>query len=418
MNDIKHDYDCVVIGGGPAGATASTILAQHGRSVLVLEKERFPRHHIGESLMPHTWWTFKRLGVLDKLRSSDFPVKQSVQFISASDRESQPFYFPDWDPHESSFTWQIPRDRFDLMMLENARSHGANVIQGCRVREVLFDGDRAVGVRAVIDGETRDIGAKVVVDASGNAAILSRQLGIRYGDERLKNGAIYAYYRNVQLDEGRNAGATLVIRTPKGNGWFWVIPLPDMVSVGVVAPPNYLFTGRGDVPLAILEQEIADCPGIARRLTNAERVTGAYVTSDFSYRSKRISGNGWVLIGDAFGFLDPVYSSGLMLALKSGEWAADAIHEGINEGDISGERLGRFGPRFVAGMHTIRKLVYAFYTEGFSFGAFNREYPEQRRNLVRILVGDVFDDDVDDIFQTMTGWIDLPDPIDLEQVSA
>lgn len=418
MSDIKSDYDCVVIGGGPAGATASTVLAQHGRSVIVLEKERFPRHHIGESLMPHSWWTFQRLGMLDKLKASDFPIKQSVQFISASDRESQPFYFPEWDPHESSYTWQIPRDKFDQMMLENARSHGAQVAHGCRVREVLFEADRAVGVRVIIDGETRDIAAKVVVDASGNAAILSKQLGMRYGDERLKNGAIYAYYKGVVLDEGRNAGATLVIRTPKGNGWFWVIPLPDMVSVGVVAPPSHLFTGRGDEPLAILEQEIAECPGISRRLAQAERVTGAYVTSDFSYRSRRISGDGWVLIGDAFGFLDPVYSSGLMLALKSGEWAADAIHDALNADDLSGDRLGRFGPRFIAGMQTIRKLVYAFYTEKFSFGAFNREYPDQNRNLVRILIGDVFNDEVDDIFEAMAGWVDLPEPIDLDRVTA
>jgi flavin-dependent dehydrogenase len=413
---LRHRaYDCIVIGGGPAGSTAATLLADYGRGTLVLERTRFPRHHIGESLMPHTYWTFKRIGMLEKLRASDFPLKESVQFVSAAGEDSTPFFFTDRDPNEWSITWQVPRDRFDLMMLDNAREHGAEVHQGVNVTEVVFEGDRATGVKAVIDGATAFIPAKVVVDASGQTGLIARQLGLRYGDAALKNGAIYAYYQGAHRDEGRNAGATIVIHTRDRNGWFWYIPLPDDVtSVGVVGPPGYLFTGRGNDPLATFLKEVENCPGIARRVERGRRVSGVYVLSDFSYRAKRAAGAGWVLIGDALGFLDPIYSSGVMLALKSGEWAADAAHDALAAGDVSGRRLGRFAPRFIHGMHMIRQLVYAFYDRNFSFAAFNRAHPEYHDNLVRLLIGDVFDGDVGGIFDVLDKWVKLPPPIELE----
>jgi flavin-dependent dehydrogenase len=415
MMQPKDSYDVVVIGGGPGGSTTATLLADYGHSVGLLERARFPRHHIGESLMPQTYFTFKRIGMLEKLKSSDFPLKESVQFINASGQESQPYFFPDRDPGEWSTTWQVPRDEFDKMMLDNARAHGVEAFEGVAVREVLFDGDRAVGVRAVIDGASRDIGAKVVVDATGVAALLSKQLAIREPDPGLKNAAIYAYYKNAQRDEGRNAGATLVIHTPDKQGWFWFIPLPDNInSVGIVAKPSYLFTGRGDDPLTTLEEEIANCPGIRRRLEKSERVSHAYVTSDFTYRARRVAGDGWVLVGDAFGFLDPIYSSGVFLALKMGEFAADAIHDGLQADDLSGERLGVFGPKLAGGIQLIRQLVYAFYSPEFSFGAFSKRNPEYHDHIVRLLIGDVFHDDVAEVFEAMRDWVDLPAPVPLE----
>ena len=408
-------YDCVIIGGGPAGATAATLLADHGHSVLVLERATFPRHHIGESLMPQTYDTFKRLGILEKLKASAWPRKQSVQFVSASGSDSLPYYFADRDPHERSTTWQVRRDDFDQMMLDNAREHGAEVREGVGVKEVLFEGSQAVGVLASVDGKTEEIRAKVVVDATGMASLLARQLDMREPDEALRNASIYAYYKGTHRDEGRNSGATIIIHMPQRKGWFWYIPLPDDVaSIGVVAPPEYLFTGRGDEPLRTLDEEISDCPGIRRRLEGAERISQPYVTSDFSYRAKRVSGDGWVLIGDAFGFLDPVYSSGVFLALKSGEFAADVIHDALGAGDLSGERIGCFGPKLAGGMHLIRQLVYAFYDEDFSFGAFSRKHPEYRDHIVRLLIGDVFNDEVGAVFDVMREWITLPAPVRLE----
>lgn len=238
--------EVIIVGAGPAGSTCATLLARHGRRVLMLERDAFPRHHIGESLMPHTYWTFQRLGVLDWLNQSDFVSKESVQFVNADGRDSMPYFFTDRDPGPWSTTWQVPRDRFDQMMLDTARARRRRCAQGVIVKQVLFERERAVGVRAVIDGETQDLRCDVVVDATGVDGLLSSQLRIRYGDDRLKNAAIYSYFRGAQRDEGRNAGATLVINTPDRDGWFWSIPLPDdITSIGVVGPPGRLFTKRG-----------------------------------------------------------------------------------------------------------------------------------------------------------------------------
>ncbi len=415
---MKDSYDCVIIGGGPSGSTAATLLADHGHSVLVLERSKFPRHHIGESLIPHTYWTLKRIGVLDKMKKSDFVVKESVQFVTASGKDSAPFFFPDRDPGEWSYTWQVERSRFDQMLMDNAREHGAEVMEQTAVREVIFKGDRAVGVRAVIGGEPREICARVVIDASGQAGLLSRQLKLRYGDEKLKNAAIYSYYKGALRDTGRNAGATLVIATSQGGGWFWFIPLSNGVtSVGVVAPPSHLYNGRGDDPGAILDEEIANCPGVARRMAGAERVAQIYTTADFSYRSKRFAGDGWILIGDAFGFLDPLYSSGVMLALKSAEYAADAIHDALVAGDVSAARLGRDGARLAEGMQRIRQFVYAYYDPNFRMGRFVRDYPQFRDPITRILIGDVFEDDLGEVFEALNRQVALPDPIRLESAN-
>lgn len=409
-------YDCIIIGGGPSGSTVGTLLADFGHRVLILEQGKFPRHHIGESLMPHTYWVFKRLGMLEKMNRSPFPRKESVQFVSANGQESQPFFFPDRDPNEWSTTWQVRRDLFDQMMLDNAAEHGAEVRLGVRVKEVLFDGDRAVGVRAVVDGRPTDIPAKVVIDASGVCGLLSKQLGIRVGDPGLKNAAIYAYYKDAFVDEGRNAGATIVIHTPNKMGWFWFIPLPDRItSIGIVAPPSCIITGRGDDPLATLEQEIEDCPSIAKRIVGAKRVSGSYVTSDFTYRSRQLAGNGWVMVGDAFCFLDPIYSSGVMLALQSGAFAADAIHDALGADDVSGKRLGVFGQSLVNGIHAIRRLVYTYYDREFSFAKFMKARPHCHDPLVRTLIGDVFHDENEVLFEHLKDFTTLPDNFDLDR---
>lgn len=417
MTDSSVDtpYDCIVIGGGPAGATVATLLADQRHRVVVLERSSFPRHHIGESLMPQTYWTFKRIGMLEKMKASNFPRKESVQFISASATESRPYYFTDRDPHESSVTWQVQRDVFDKMMLDNAAEHGAEVRHGPRVRRVIFDGDRAKGVEFTQDGQTISLYAKVVVDASGQSTLIARQLDLRQPDPYLKKASIYAYYKGARRDTGRNAGGTIIIHTPDHNGWFWYIPLPDDVaSIGVVSSPSYLCAGRGDDPLATLEEEIALCPGISSRLSNAERVSGAYVTSDFSYHARRITGHGWVLVGDAFGFVDPVYSAGVMLALKSAEFAADAIHDALQTQDLSAQRLGVFAPKLISGLQLIRWLVHVFYDQEFSFARFHREYPQHKDDLVRMLIGDVFNDEVGKMFDVIANLTCLPQPITLD----
>jgi flavin-dependent dehydrogenase len=393
--------DVVVIGGGPAGSTVATLLAQHGCRVQLFERERFPRFHIGESLIPETYWVLKRLNMLDKMKQSHFVKKYSVQFVNANGKLSAPFYFWDNKPHECSQTWQVARSEFDLMMLRNAQEHGAQVQESTRVLEVLFEDSRAVGVRIQQeDGSTAEVRARVVVDASGQSALLQNRFKLRLWDPVLNKGAIWTYWEGAYRDTGRDEGATLVLQTANKQGWFWYIPQHNnIVSVGVVAPFDYLFKGRSNHEQTY-EEEVNRCPAVKERVSIGRRVTGYFATKDYSYRSKQVAGDGWVLIGDAFGFLDPLYSSGVLLALKSGELAADAIVEGLGRGDVSAAQLGKWGPMFNQGVDRMRRLVCEYY-DGFSFGNFVRKYPHLKGTVTDLLIGDLFTDRVDAVWGPM-----------------
>jgi flavin-dependent dehydrogenase len=394
--------DVVVIGGGPAGATSSTLIAQRGYRVQLFEREHFPRFHIGESLIPETYWVLKRLNMLEKMRASPFIKKYSVQFVGSSGRLSEPFYFMEHKPHECSQTWQVLRSEFDKLMLDNAREHGVDVHEGVRVLEVLFEGDRAVGIRIQEeDGNVREIRCQVVVDASGQSTMISSRFKLRVADPELKKGALWTYYKGAYRDTGRDEGATMVLQTAGKKGWFWYIPLHnDIVSVGVVAAFDYLFNSeRGDHE-TIYNEELDRCPAAKERVAMGERVAGFYATKDYSYRARRAAGDGWVLVGDAFGFLDPLYSSGVLLALKSGSMAADAVVEGLEKHDTSAAQLGKWSNEFCKGMDRMRRLVCEFYN-GFSFGRFVKEYPDLKGHLTDLLIGDLFDGKVDDVIEPM-----------------
>jgi len=412
--DMNTNYDVIVVGGGPAGSTVASILSREGRKVVLFEKERFPRHHIGESLMTDTYFTFQRMGLLDKLKASPFVRKYSVQFANPAGKESRPFYFFEADHHESSVTWQVTRAQFDLMLIEHAADQGATVYQETQIKRVLFSGDRACGVEALMpDGTLQTFEAPVIVDATGQSAMLSNKFGWRVRDPKLKKAVLYSYFKGAHREPDLNGGATLVLRTPLGsNGWFWYIPLEDdITSVGVVADPEYLVKGKGQDLAKIFHEEIEKVESCRKRLEGATRVDKIYSILDYSYRSTHNAGNGFVLIGDAYGFLDPIYSSGVLLALKMAELAADSIHDAFKNNDFSAARLGQFQQKLDNGIESMRKLVYAFYNEGFSFSQFLKKYPDQRVNIITLLMGNVFKDGVDDIYEPMADFAIIPPPL-------
>ncbi len=414
MNTYQN-YDTIVIGGGPGGSTVATLVAEQGYRVLLLERETEPTFKIGESLIPATYWTFKRLGMLEKLRTSHFPQKYSVQFYSRSGKGSSPFYFFQTNPHESAVTWQVLRSEFDQMLLDNAEEKGVAVRRGVGVREVLFDGDTATGVLTQnADGTRETLNATVIVDSTGQRSLIGRQLKLNTIEPNLKMASLFTHYEGGHRDKGIDEGATLILHTEEKDSWFWSIPLPyNRTSIGVVGELDYLLQNRRDASgkldtQKILNEELAKCAPLKQRLEGAKQLFPIQTTKDFSYRASRIAGNNWVLVGDAFGFLDPVYSTGLFLALKSGEMAADVIVEAFQKDNFSETQLGSFGPAFVNGMEAFRKLVYAFYTKKFSFARFLSEYPEHQGGIVDILSGDVFRKDVTHIFPAMAEMCPFP----------
>lgn len=399
----SNSTDVIVVGGGPAGATTATLIAQKGYNVTLFERERFPRYHIGESLIPETFWVLDRLKMIEKLRGSHFVQKHSVQFITDRGMLSEPFYFADNKPHESSQTWQVLRSEFDQMMLENAAEQGVEVHEGVRVLDVLFEGDRAVGVRVQDEeGNQREVRANVVVDAAGQSNLLMDRLGLREWDPELKKAAIWTYFKGAERGGGRDEGATLVMQLAGKKGWFWYIPLQnDTVSVGVVADFSYLFTDRPTKDLeTVFQQEVERCPGVIPKIASAERVAPFKAAKEYSYRSTQVAGDGWVMVGDAFGFLDPLYSSGILLAFKSGALAADAICSGLESGDTSGRKLGEWGEDYIKGMERMRRLVCEFY-DGMSFGKLVKRHPHLKGTITDMLIGDFFRDEVDVIVAPM-----------------
>jgi flavin-dependent dehydrogenase len=395
--------DVVVVGGGPSGSTISTILAQKGLSVEIFERDHFPRFHIGESMIPNTFFAMQRTGLLEKMKGSHFVKKHSVQFVNQKGRLSEPFYFWDNKPHESSQTWQVRRSEFDKLSLDHARSNGVKVSEGARVLEVLFEGKQAVGVRVKPeDGPEREVRAKVVIDASGQSTLIIDRFGLREWDPLLKKAAVWTYWKGAYRDTGRDEGATIVIQTEGKKGWFWYIPLhDDIVSVGVVADHEYLLKNRENKdPEAIYFEEVAKAPGVQPRIKDATRCDIFRIQKEYTYRAKQAAGAGWCLVGDAFGFLDPLYSSGLLMAMTSASMAADTITEAFGKQDFSESQLRKWEKPYLQGMDRIRRLVCEFY-DGLSFGRFVKKHPHLKGLVTDVLIGDVFKDEVDVLWPLM-----------------
>ena len=407
------NWDVVVIGAGPAGATSAALLAEKGRRVLVLEKEKFPRYHVGESMMPFCWFTLDRLGLTEKMDEIGFQQKHSVQFVSTDGQISKPFYFFEHDNRASAVTWQVERLEFDQMLVDRAKELGAEVLDEQKVTQLIKNESGAViGVSVEnLEGESRDVFAKIVIDGSGRDCVVASKQKWRNRDPELNKIAIWTYYEGAMRDPGLDAGSTTVAYIPN-KGWFWYIPMRgNRVSVGLVADRDYLYRDSRE-PSEIFDREIEENVWITEHLESGKQVGQYWITGEYSYRSNYCAGDGVVLVGDAFAFLDPVFSSGVFLALKSGELAADAIDLALEKGDTSAAQFEQYGNDVCLAIERMRKIVCAFYHPEFNFGKLVKKHPELRPVLTDLLVGDVFIDKFEDLFTAVREICELPTELD------
>ena len=302
---MKSAYDCVVVGAGPAGGSAASITAEAGLSTLLVERESVPRFHVGESLMPETFWPLQRLGLTDRVRSAGWQVKKSVQFVTHRGTESAPFFFREHDDRPCSDTWQVERSEFDKMLFDRAAELGADTVDETRLSDVLFDdAGKATGVVLKDrDGSSHRIDSKVVIDATGQQSFIANKLGLKEVNPDLKKAAIWGYYRDAVRGEGDNEGATIILQTETKDAWFWFIPQSrGITSIGCVGDNDYLLKGRG-TPEQTFNEELAKCPGLSTASARTRRDSVVFAPPrEFSYMTRQHAGEGWVLVGDAFGF--------------------------------------------------------------------------------------------------------------------
>jgi flavin-dependent dehydrogenase len=410
-NDTET-FDVLIIGGGPAGACAGAILGEYGHRVLILEREEFPRYHIGESLIPFTFQPLERIGMIPKMKQSQFVKKYSVTFVQPDGRRSQPFYFFNrYDRETVAQTWQVLRSEFDEMLLNNAREKGAEVREQTTVHRLINEGQTIVGA-FVSDksGRTYNVRAKIILDCSGKEAFSSNRLGWRARDPYLNKIAVWTYYQDSKRGEGIDEGDTTVAYIPD-KGWFWHIPQHNrMTSVGVVAEGKYLTRGGTRDPKTIFHREVEENLWIKDRLSVGNSTGKYYMTSEYSRHSRYCACPGLLLVGDAFAFLDPVFSSGVMLALKSGHLAGEAVHTGLVEGDLSPVRFTEYGATVRQGIENMRKLVYAFYNPDFSFRKVIERYPDAAGEITDCLSGDV-NKDFTQLWTRIREFVPLPEDL-------
>jgi flavin-dependent dehydrogenase len=386
VSEVTYDFDFAVVGGGPAGSSAAISLAQHGHSVVLFERETFPRFHIGESLLATANEAFATLGVADKIAAANFPEKWGARLITHDGKSGRGVNFADVREVRRPQTYQVCRADFDRILMERAREVGVDVREGYRVTACEFDSDAAI-VDFAGDAAGR-VTTRAVVDATGRQGLIARKFNLRTDEPLLANIAIFAHYRNVpRLPEGCPNDIRIVARND--SGWFWLIPISaELMSVGVVMPRSLYFQLPEGTPEERLARAYEDTPVMAELMRNAEQAWPVRVEKDFSYSASKYAGHRWILAGDAGSFLDPVFSTGVSIAMESGIEAAAELDRALANDDFSERSFAAFSRRQRKRFQTFRQFVIGFYTPQFRDLFFRPEPPKLLfRSVVTILAG-------------------------------
>lgn len=378
------DTDVLVIGGGPAGSCAATILAQKGWRVVMLEKDRHPRFHIGESLLPMNMPILERIGALEKARTVGL-LKLGADF-PATDGKFNVFDFSKTlNPDTPNFAFQVKREEFDQMLFEHAREQGVDARDGTRVERVEFDDNGAITVHAA--GQRWR--PRYLLDASGRDTFLGNKLKLKRKNPRHASAAVFSHFQGVARREGRHEGNVSIYRHE--HGWAWMIPLRDgSMSVGAVCWPEYLKTRRGDTESFLL-QTLNSVPEIAQRMQAAKRIAPVHVTGNYAYECSRMNGRHWSMLGDAYAFVDPMFSSGVYLAMHSAEQGALMVDRILKNPEREAELQRKFQRDFEAGLGEFKWFIYRF-TSPVMKALFSqpRDFMGVERAIVSMLAGDVF----------------------------
>ena len=355
------DVDVAVIGGGPGGSSAATALARRGRTVLLLERDRFPRFHIGESQLPWSNEVFRALGVHDAIVEAGFVKKWGASFRTVDGATEQYADFQVAVETPSPQTFQVPRATFDEILLRHSERSGVKVLEGHRALDAVLEVDGVVLRFAGPEGNEQAVRAGFLVDASGRAGFLTKKLGRHEFDPMLRNIAVHAQYQGIPRAEGRRAGDIRMF-TRADMGWIWLIPLSDAVtSVGAVIPQSVHRRESKAIPEDSLAHYLSGTAGLAPLLEQARRVSPARFDADYSYLGTRLTGDRWVAVGDAAAFLDPIFSTGVLLAMQGGLEAAEAIDGALGTGGLARPRFAECERLVRRRYHHFRRFAVGFY---------------------------------------------------------